>query len=149
MLLFPVEHWKNGGHKKECKTLAAGNLGNGIKLERPDVPDGMYMVHASRQGLNQQTPELHYGKPSSVKCDEPFYVKVQASGSPQGNILIYDETRECFFYVPPGKPGYEEMIAKVHAESAFQGRKTYMKASFDANGDCTVYPSTAKLQRWQ
>mmetsp|Transcript_49413 Transcript_49413/g.119862 ORF Transcript_49413/g.119862 Transcript_49413/m.119862 type:complete len:540 (+) Transcript_49413:84-1703(+) len=143
-----VEHWKNGGHKKECKKLAAGNLDNGIKLERPDVPGGMHMVHASRQGLNQQTPELHYGKPSGVEFDEPFYVKVQASTRPQGRILVYDETRECFFHVPPGKPGFEEMISKVHAEPAFQGRKTYMKASFDSNGDCTVYPSTAKLQRW-
>jgi hypothetical protein len=62
--------------------------------------------------------------------------------------MVYDETRECSFCLHPGKPGFKEMRAKVNAEPTFQGRKTYMKASFNAKGECTVYPSTAKLQRW-
>ena len=145
-----MEHWKHGGHKKECKTLAAGGLDKGVKLEKP-ASDDMFMTHVSRQGPRgtglQQNTTLQYRKPSGVSVDEPFYVKVQGSG-PQQRLLIYDESRECFFSLPPGKPGFKEMLAKVNAEPAFQGRKTYMKVSFDSNGDCTVYPSTAKLQRW-
>lgn len=59
------------------------------------------------------------------------------------DLLIYDKTRRCMFEYAPGMPGFEEMRQKVAVEPAFQGRKTYMKASFDSSGVCTVYPTTA------
>jgi hypothetical protein len=62
--------------------------------------------------------------------------------------MVYDETRECMFNFQPGLAGFEDVRAKINAEPAFQGRKTYMKASFGSAGTCTVYPNTATLKKW-
>jgi len=63
-------------------------------------------------------------------------------------LMIYDKTRQCSFTYPPELQGFDQLRERVNAEPAFQGRKTYMKASFDSNGDCTIYPRTATLKQW-
>jgi hypothetical protein len=102
------------------------------------------------QSGQTSAPSLHsqgYRKPNHVAIDELFYVKCQGGG-PVMPIYIYDETRECNFDYQAELAGFEDMRAKITAEPAFQGRKTYMKASFDSAGTCTVYPNTATLKKW-
>jgi len=142
-----VAHWK-AHHKKECRELAS-KAEAGVKLERPPST-GMFSAT-----INARTGEKHmlgkdtdgFKKPANVAVGEQFYVKCQGGG-PNMPIMIYDETRQCNLSYPPGLAGFEEIRAKIVAEPAFQGRKTYMKASFDSAGVCTVYPTTAALKRW-
>jgi hypothetical protein len=88
-----------------------------------------------------------YRKPDNIAVGEFFFVKVQGGG-PVLPLMIYDKTRQCSFHYPPKMPGFDELRKVVNAEPAFQGRKTYMKASFDSNGDCTLYPRTATIKKW-
>ena len=122
---------------------------SGVKLERPPS-DGMFVTtlnFGTRQASAPVKDSDGFTKPAHVAVDEKFYVKCQGGG-PNMPIMIYDETRQCTFNYPPGLAGFEEIRAKINAEPAFQGRKTYMKASFDSAGVCTIYPSTATLKRW-
>lgn len=143
-----MTHWKLT-HKKECK-IAEDEDGIGVKLERPP-PSDMFMGLLNSKTMNAtcqpQKEGDGYRKPNQVAVGAKFYVKVQGGGSVMP-LLIYDETRQCTFNYCPGLRGFDEIRKKVNAEPAFQGRKTYMKASFDENGNCTVYPSSAKLKNW-
>ena len=148
-----MSHWGTE-HKNVCKKLIK-NSQKEIKLERPPIlPNGTTInpraQHASKKSTKSLTslqPSEGFQKPHNVAIDETFYVKVQG-GSPIMPLMIYDETRQCFFQYPPGLKGYDELRQKVNAEPAFDGRKTYMKASFNKDGECTVYPSTATLRKW-
>ncbi len=99
------------------------------------------------QVTHPQQEGVVYRTPSSVDTDEKFYVKVKGVG-PQMPLLIYDKTREFEMSLEPGKPGCNEMREKVNAEPAFQGRKTYVMASFDAEGHCTVHTGMTALKKW-
>ena len=88
-----------------------------------------------------------YRKPSNVKVGEKFYIKVQGGG-PMMPLMIYDKTRECSFDVPPGSPGFEELRKAVNAEPTWSGRKTFVMASFDAKGQCSVYPTMTSMKMW-
>jgi hypothetical protein len=142
-----VEHWK-AKHKKECKDLAVASE-SGVQLETPPSTGQFTTIINSRTG--QTSAPLRDGagfrKPINVAVDEQFYIKCQGGG-PTMPIMIYDETRHSTFDYSPGLAGFEEIRAKIVAEPAFQGRKTYMKASFDSAGVCTVYPTTTTLKKW-
>jgi len=121
----------------------------GIQLQKPPS-GGMFMASFNSRTRTATAPARNadgYRRPDNVAIDETFFVKVQGGG-PQMPLMIYDKTRQCMFDYPPGLPGFTEMREKVAAEPAFQGRKTYMKASFDSNGGCTIYPMTATLKKW-
>jgi hypothetical protein len=142
-----VEHWK-AQHKKECKNLQ-GISESGIRLEEPPST-GMFVSTINIRTGKASAPAKDsdgFRKPANAAVDEKFYVKCQGGG-PTMPIMIYDETRQCNFTYPPGLAGFEEIRAKINAEPAFQGRKTYMKAAFDSDGECTIYPSTTTLKRW-
>ena len=98
---------------------------------------------------NFQTRQINTGgdyvKPSHVDFDKRFVVKVQASAD-TSPIFLYDETRECLFYITPEDIGFSEILAIVRTEPAWQGRKTFMKASFNIDGRCTLYPDTAGVK---
>ncbi len=87
-----------------------------------------------------------YKKPQNVEYDKKFVVKVQATASNLSPILIYDETRECEFHLNHGQPGFSEILTVTRKEKVWEGRKTYMKASFDRSGRCTVYPAYAGVK---
>jgi hypothetical protein len=133
-----VSHFSK--HKAECKDIAA--YVNGVKLN----PPAQTMFTAT---MSFQTGMSHsggtYQKPRNVKCNEQFVIKVQGNGD-QFPIMVYDQTRFCSFDLCPGQPGFKEVLAEIRNEPAWQGRKTFMKASFDENGACTVYPSTAGVK---
>ena len=88
-----------------------------------------------------------YRKPNNVAVDEIFHVKIQAGGT-HGPLLLYDKTRQCEFFVQPTHRGFEEIKQIIFAETATRGTKTYMAASFDAQGNLRVYPKQTFLRTW-
>jgi len=86
-----------------------------------------------------------YQKPENIRFEEMFVIKVQAIDD-LSPIMVYDETRYCSFIISPGQIGFKEVLTEIRNEKAWLGCKTFMKASFDNNGDCTVYPNTAGVK---
>jgi hypothetical protein len=137
-------HWK-AGHKQLCKQLVQEKE-SFIVLEKPPLPPGMNIYSLNFKSGKTEANGT-YRKPQSVKVNEPFYIKIQGSGDMQ-DLLIYDKSRECQFYYPSSLRGYTKMHAKVKADPACQGRKTYMAASFDSEGNCKVHPGHTTVQPW-
>jgi hypothetical protein len=79
---------------------------------------------------------------------EQFYIKVQALPSDTQPLLIYDKSRQFEISYPFDRRGYREMYNAARGERATNGTKTYLKASFDASGSCTVYPGTTSIKTW-
>jgi hypothetical protein len=137
-----ISDWK-AVHKQACKQVE-DERGVSVQLETPPVTENTVMVSfATRQS---SAPEGSYRKPDDAAVGEQFYIKVQAlQNSP---LLIYDKSRQCHFFYPPNLRGYREMYSAAVGERATNGTKAYMKASFDANGNCTVYPGTTSIKTW-
>ena len=133
-------HWKNG-HKAECTKIAMKNAG--IKLDKPERQE-MYNNMVSLQ--TGKSTSGSYRKPRGVRVKEMFVVKIQAGGA-MTPILIYDETRTCEFDIRPHQTGFQIILEETQKELTWNGRKTFMKASFDENGDCTIYPATAGVKK--
>lgn len=132
-----VAHWKE--HKKECKDLIA--LASGVRLNPPDEmkpPDGYASVSANFKTGNTFS-EGKYKKPGNIVHDKKFVVKLQGIGD-RDPIFVYDKTRMCQFHIQHGQPGFQQLLVEIRNEPAWQGRKTFMKASFDRSGTCTMYP---------
>eukprot|EP00978_Attheya_sp_CCMP212_P003707 scaffold7843_cov47-Attheya_sp.AAC.2 len=138
-----VLDWK-GGHKQACKQLEE-ERGASFELETPPVTENPVMMSfATRQ---TSTAQGSYRKPDDVAVGEQFYIKVQIA-IPNSPLLIYDKSRQCHFFYPPDLGGYREMYGAAVGERATNGTKAYLKASFDANGNCTVYPGTTTIKTW-
>ncbi|KAL7546866.1 hypothetical protein ACHAWF_010192 [Thalassiosira exigua] len=139
-----VAHWRI--HKSDCKQLAVRM--SGVKLDPPDkmrrATQGMHSL-----SMSFATRSVHeggsYEKPPAVDVGKKFAVKVQAMGD-RSPILIYDKTRFCTFEIPWGQQGFIEVLSEVRKEKAWGGRKTFMKASFDRSGTCTLYPESAGVR---
>mmetsp|Transcript_10421 Transcript_10421/g.12684 ORF Transcript_10421/g.12684 Transcript_10421/m.12684 type:complete len:566 (+) Transcript_10421:34-1731(+) len=135
-----VAHWSNG-HKAECKTLKV--IAKGVKLK---APSGEYAFNASVSLVSGKPyTKGHYRIPDGTGTGAQFVVKVQG-GSETMPIMVYDKTRTCEFTIPPGQPGFKEVLTEMKKEMAWGGRKTFMKASFDDSGACTIYPATAGVK---
>jgi ankyrin repeat protein len=132
-------HWV-AGHKKECSILAKTT--QGVRLDAPDVYE-MSRPHLSCSSGNQTSAS--YRKPDGVTHDELFLVKVQINTS-KSSVLIYDETRGCQFTVRQKQHGFQEVVTETQKEKAWDGRKTFMRASFDEAGICTIFPHTAQIK---
>ena len=138
-----AKHWKQGGHKKACKK-AAEEI---VVLEKPEAhPDFPYTASFSFASRSLHS-DGSYRKPDYVALGETFYVKVQCAGL-NSPLLIYDKSRQCEFHYGSELRGYTELYKVVKAEKAFGGRKTYLLASFDESGNCSVYLGTATLKKW-
>ena len=135
-----VQHWKKGGHKQECKKLAAQKFG--VKLDAKHCERQHAVVMSFSSGKQSQDS---FRKPRGVKFDEKFLVKVQAIND-STPMMIYDETRQCQFSYMSTGPGFHEVLDAVQKEPTWGGRKTFMKASFDKAGVCTMYPGTAGVK---
>ena len=147
------QHWNKGGHKNVCAGLAE-QQSVAIVLEKPKG-DQFYSVvsYSSLKKKNrgssfkQQKESAGYTKPSNVNVDEKFVVKVQGSGS-MAPLMVYDKSREFNITVSPESPGFGELLKAIKAEPTWQGRKTFVAASFDADGNCTVYPGLTSIHKW-
>mmetsp|Transcript_13369 Transcript_13369/g.20635 ORF Transcript_13369/g.20635 Transcript_13369/m.20635 type:complete len:560 (+) Transcript_13369:125-1804(+) len=140
-----VQHWKE--HKKECVKLSSQS--DGVTLGPPSefsLGDGMSsLVHSLRGGGSNLSQESEYKKPRGKKYNEKFVIKCQGNEA-SCPLLIYDQTRTCQFYLRPEQKGFKEILQAIRNEPAWQGRKTFMKASFDKSGVCTVYPEKAGVK---
>lgn len=134
-------HWK-AGHKQECMELST--LENGVKIDRPT---GDY-AHTST--ISMVSGRAHtrgtYCKPTGIKVNERFVVKIQAMGE-MAPIMVYDKSRSCEFCINPGRNGFHEIVNETQKEMTWGGKKTFMKASFDEAGNCTIYPKTAGVRK--
>lgn len=131
-----TEHWKD--HKRQCSKLAV--LAAGVKIDPPS--DHCATISNSFGTVHQQGT---YRRPRNVDVGEKFVIKIQCSGA-SAPLLIYDETRTCQFSINPGQTGFNEIWTETRKEMAWNGRKTFMKASFDESGTCTIYPATAGVK---
>ena len=140
-----VQHWKE--HKKECVVLSS--ISGGVTLGSPsefEIGDGLSMFTQSfRGGGSNFRSDSGYKKPRGKKRNEKFVIKCQGNED-SSPILIYDQTRTSQFYLRPEQKGFKEILKAIRNEPAWQGRKTFMKASFDENGICTVYPEKAGVK---
>jgi hypothetical protein len=135
-----IAHWQEGGHKKECSILSKDK--RGVRLS-PPKPNAMVLMVLSHSNGFQQKPGT-YRKPDGVDFDELFVVKVQNCVT---SIMIYDKTRSCQFALNPGDPGFQEVMTETKKEKTWDGKKTFMKASFDEkSGNCTIFPYTAQIK---
>eukprot|EP00539_Tryblionella_compressa_P009458 CAMPEP_0178783456 /NCGR_PEP_ID=MMETSP0745-20121128/3697_1 /TAXON_ID=913974 /ORGANISM="Nitzschia punctata, Strain CCMP561" /LENGTH=198 /DNA_ID=CAMNT_0020440973 /DNA_START=9 /DNA_END=605 /DNA_ORIENTATION=- len=130
-------------HKKVCNELAESQE-KGVVVPKP-TEGGFETIFNLRSSPG--AAGSGYRKPSNVQVGEKFYIKVQGGG-PQMPLMIYDKSRECSFSVSPNSPGFEELRKAVNAEPTWQGRKTFVMASFDSKGVCTVYPSITSMKKW-
>jgi hypothetical protein len=137
-----VANWKQ--HKVICKKLAADPV-KGVLLEKPP-PDDRCSITLNWKSGKQNSPGS-FRKPDNVAVGKRFFIKVQGN-SGSAPLLIYDESRQFECMYSSGLRGFHEMLEKVKADKASQGRKTYMRASFDAAGNCTVYPGSATIKTW-
>ncbi len=133
-----VAHWKDG-HKAECKKLAMMEFGVEIDPPKTDRHSVMFSFQTGN------TTSGSYRKPRGVKVNQKFVVKVQGNGEMRP-ILVYDETRTCEFDIQPGQTCFHTILDEIRKEPAWNGRKTFMKASFDDSGICKMYPTTAGVK---
>ncbi|KAL7478709.1 hypothetical protein ACHAW6_004458 [Cyclotella cf. meneghiniana] len=136
-----VAHWKN--HKIVCKDLAALSMGINLGLGSGLKDVGMH--HSTFSFSKNKQLSGTYQNPKGVEVGEKFVVKVQGN-TMMSPLLIYDKTRTCEFSLYPDEPGFSQILGEVQKEKAWQGRKTFMKASFDDKGCCTIYPDTAGVK---
>jgi len=146
-----TKHWKEGGHKEACR-IASEKRKETVILEKPRKPseggEGPITVKSFCSSFTGSiTDNGEYRNPDYVAPGEPFYIKIQYN-IPGRPLLIYDKSRQCQFCYCDGQRGYAELCAKVKEEKAFGGKKTYLQASFDESGNCTVYLGTATLKKW-
>lgn len=130
-------HW-TAGHKKECKKLST--LEAGVKIDRPTDFGASISLSSGQSHMNGGDC-----RPVGVGVDERFVVKIQAIGE-TAPIMVYDESRTCEFHIHPGKRGFREILTETQKEKTWNGCKTFMKASFDEAGICTIYPTTAGVK---
>lgn len=124
-------------------------------MERPPTTgDGSGGLHSAILGMQQgsrgQTFSGGYRRPEGVSVGEKFFIKLQACGTPTaGQILIYDKTRTFMTTLDPTMKGcYKRLFDVVKAERSTDGRKTYMKASFNEKGVCVAYPNLTSIKAW-
>lgn len=141
-----LSHWKEGGHKKVCKTISARSSLH-IMLEKPTSRSDGGGYTTMSLGSGGSVNSSNYQKPRYATVNEMFDVKVQG-GAATTPLMIYDKSREFNISVSPGKPGFEELLKAVQAEPTWQGRKAFVAASFDGEGNCTVYPGVTSMKKW-
>ena len=111
------------------------------------------LIEESKHYWSTSFHDNEYGRITglSMSFDEKFLFQVQAIND-STPMMIYDETRQCQFSYMSTGPGFHEVLDAVQKEPTWGGRKTFMKASFDKAGVCTMYPGTAGVKNkysWQ
>jgi len=142
-----VKHWSET-HKKECKRLRAEiRLEEKHDLVGDDILQVVRMNPIRMASSGDTKVDGSYKRPSGVQPGQVFMIKVQRRTAKEA-MLVYDESRECLFYVRPDQVGFDELYAAVSAQKAADGMKTYIEASFDNSDVMTVYPETSSMQLW-
>jgi hypothetical protein len=134
--------WKER-HKQECEewikvvTIRPNDI--------PATPEVKTVLHNARTG--QFNTRLGIKRPQNSAVGEDFYIKIQCN-EPEEPLMIYDETRECQFMLPSTARAHASLFKIGKAEKATNGRKTYMKASVDKDGNMQVKLNSFTLKQW-
>jgi hypothetical protein len=135
--------WKER-HKQECEEWTKR-----VTIRPDDISGmpgaGVTFLHSSRTG--EINTGLGIKRPRSSAIGEDFYIKIQCNG-PEEPLMIYDKTRECQFMLPSTASAHAPLFKIGHAEKATNGRKTYMKASVDKDGNMQLKLNSFTLKRW-
>jgi hypothetical protein len=105
--------------------------------DRVGVPGGVPFLINARTGMFNT--ELVIG--------EEFYIKIRLHEQAEP-LTIYDETRYCQFILPSTASAHAPLFKIGQAEKAANGRMTYMKASFDKDGNIQVKLNSFTLKLW-
>lgn len=136
-----AKHWSS--HKLDCRTSQEDYS---IQLTSCKAMGKSALL--KWHGKDGVKAEGEYKRPSGVKVDEQFWVKVQCNSDSKAH-LVYDKSRSCTFQILPGTPEHLELYKLVSNENAFNGAKAYFKAAFDATGNCRIYPyTTSTVKSW-
>lgn len=136
-------HWRE--HRSSCAPATddvVDDDGHVVALSRPKARTNV--LRSRKDGL-RTVDETNYRRPEGVDVDERFWLKVQVG---ENSLLLYDKTRVCTFFLDEDDAGFEELRDKVREETAAMGLKTHVRASFDGQGNCKVWPDTATLKTW-
>jgi len=118
--------------------------------------------------VRPSTHGAEFKRPDGTEVDELFWVKVQNNHESLAHAsltsiftddteteslahAISDKTETCKFFVLPQTREHREISETLSSFSAKKGvkeMKCHVKASFDAAGNCKLYPSTATLKTW-
>jgi len=132
------KHWRI--HKNDCQNV---DENYSIKLA---VSKGRKLQLHNIEGKHGMDGD--YKRPNSINADERFWIKIQIA-SIKDYLLVYDRSRSCHFHIEPGTSGHLELRKRVLQEKAFNGKKQYFEAAFDASGNCRVYPNlTSTTKKW-
>ena len=134
-----VSHWKDQ-HKHDCARLEKEGE---VELGQPSTRGED--ISWFREGVGKVV--CNYAPPSGMKANEKFWIKVQSNGK-DAQIMIYDRSRSCSFFVPPGQPGHRELVERVSSQKIYTGTKSFFKAKFNKKGKCIVYPHTSTVRKW-
>ncbi|KAL3794265.1 hypothetical protein ACHAWO_006509 [Cyclotella atomus] len=126
-----IAHWREG-HKAEMRQ-------NRSAIRREKSKDRFHAELSDWQQFYRR--KVYEAKWRQMQRTIHSENKTQASGD-DSPLLLYDQTRACQFEIYPTNSGYEKILDAVRNEPAYQGRKTYMKAAFDDNNLCAMFPST-------
>jgi MYND finger len=130
-------HWKEGGHRKECSKLR--KLYNEyLEIEAP--------LSSKSGALNSSL----FRKPSYAPMLATFTLKVELVEDPMegGNLLrLCDKTKECDFCIGQEQP-YTKLYEMVRAEPLTVGAYAFVAASFDPTGKCKLYLNRRKIKTW-
>lgn len=136
-----ISHWKRQ-HKKDC---AQREKEGELLLGSPRQFPADYKLMSANKATGEA--RFRYGPPRDCKPNDKFWIKVQSNGI-SADVMIYDQSRFCLFYLPPGQAGHKALVEKVTEQKAFLGKKSYFKAKFNDKGDCIVFPHTSSALKW-
>ena len=97
-----------------------------------------------------EAPPASFRRPVDVRAGEKFTVKVvqRTEGDGDGLLLVTDQTGHCEFELGRDQKFHRRLLAKVQAEDATGGTKTFMEAAFDKKGHCKLYLNRTRLRTW-
>jgi MYND finger len=138
-----VDHWNNGGHRKECSKL------------RKLFSECIVIDKLSASENIRSEKKWSFEKPSYATYDQPFIVKVERSDQPwdigMKVLHVCDKSGDCSFdlNVPNSDTSkFTKLLEKMKAESTTAGTAIYLSASFNFEGICSIFLHQRKIRAW-
>ncbi|XP_070568853.1 uncharacterized protein [Ptychodera flava] len=153
-----VLHWKEGGHKEDCR---------GYVLAYP-IDSGFCTTMSAVFGSLQPRVSMHLvdktddaKKRSRFLMNKRFVVKVQipmrgSSGAPDGSpvsfgaMMVYNEDKTVMVFINESEPGYSDIRKKINREG-FLGIKGFFWAELSGDEKAAVkiyHGKMAPFQQW-
>lgn len=139
-------HWQEG-HNKECPKMRK-QYKECIVIKDPSTRNGDANDRITIVYSVENVAVTAFRRPSHVGVNESFTVKVECLKGEKNSILICDRTRECEFCIRSEHKAYKKLLAKVLSDKVTAGTRTYVSASFDRKGYCSLFMNQTKRKTW-